>query len=343
MKPSIFIKHLFLPAILITGFYIGGYFSYLVPFICFILHPLFNLLVNTNPSNENEDEITEGHLYRIIALMYVPVLVSLTIWALFQFAFNNKNLFELIGLALSIGIVNGTLSFTLAHEFIHRHNKIEKGSGYLLLLMNNYMHYGIEHVWGHHVYACTKQDPHTALKGESSYHFLFRAMKNTFLNAWNIEIKRNQRKTRCNTIMFFVFIQLCFCLLIFFVFGWKAFLLFALENFVAVGLLHTVNYLQHYGLMREEKQNGQFEKIASRHAWSSGKRMNGLSLFQLDKHADHHMHPTHTYETLKDLQGSPEHPTGYSGMIMLALLPPLWFKIMDKRIPTTQNIKHETV
>jgi alkane 1-monooxygenase len=116
--------------------------------------------------------------------------------------------------------------------------------------------------------------------------------------------------------------------------GWIAFLFLLLQSIVAIGLLHATNYLQHYGLMRKEILPGRFEKVTTHHAWNSPKRKNGLSLFQLENHADHHMHPNRTYEQLSEHDDSPEQPTGYSGMILLALVPPLWFRIMNKRIST---------
>jgi alkane 1-monooxygenase len=114
--------------------------------------------------------------------------------------------------------------------------------------------------------------------------------------------------------------------------GWKPFLFFISQGIVSILLLNITGYLQHYGLLRKEIAAGQFEKISAHHAWASQQAKDGLNLFQVGKHADHHMHPSHTYEQLVHHHNSPEQPTGYSGMIWLALLPPVWFRIMNKRI-----------
>ena len=158
---------------------------------------------------------------------------------------------------LSLGIVNGVLGFTLAHEFIHRFSKTELLAGYLLLLQNNYLHYRIEHVWGHHVYACTSEDPHTARVGESIYAYLPRAISASYKNALKIEAKRlsssgYRMPLMHNQILLFALLQITLMLLIFFTLGWQAFLFFLLQSIIAILILHIINYMQHYGLMRKK-------------------------------------------------------------------------------------------
>jgi len=272
-----------------------------------------------------------------MALCYVPVIIGLTIWAIYTISTGKFKGIEFIGLSLSVGLINGVIGFTLAHEFIHRNNSIEKTAGYLLLLTNFYMHYGIEHIWGHHVYACTEKDPHTAKNGESFYAFLPRAVKYTFLNAWEIESKRLIRNKKIiigfnNHMLLFILLQSFVLLSIFLLGGSQSAIFFLLISFIAVLLLHVVNYLQHYGLLRRAEVPGKIEKMAAHHSWNSGNHVQGLNLFQLENHADHHIHPSHRYEELKTLSDSPQHPTGYSGMIVLAFIPPLWFHIINKRL-----------
>jgi alkane 1-monooxygenase len=339
MSPWIFLRFLFLPALVIAGSLLGGWWNFSIPVICFMIHPLVNLLSGKNSSTHGEDEHGQhdAKAYRLVPLLFVPVLVSLTAWSVIQS--DHYSSVEFIGIAISVGIVNGILGFTLSHEFIHRHTAIEKIAGHILLLQNNYPHYSIEHIGGHHLYACTEKDPHTAHIGESFYGFLPRAIRCTFLNAWEIESNRLQRRkkkirSRYNRMLLFILLQLsCYAMIIVFA-GWKPFLFFVFQSSVAILLLNITGYLQHYGLARKEIAQGHIEKISAHHAWSSGQGKDGLNLFQVRNHADHHMHPSHSYEQLVHHHDSPEQPTGYSGMIWLALLPPLWFRIMNKRIPS---------
>lgn len=268
----------------------------------------------------------------------MPVLILLTGWSIYVAGTKTNNIVSFTGLALSVGLINGIIGFTLAHEFIHRFKKIELFAGYLLLLQNNYMHYGIEHVYGHHFYACTPKDPHTAREGESLYAFLPRAMAGTFLNAWKIERRKSARISSKNQfinnrILYFLVLQFGLMLCLFLMLNLSALLFFIMQNAVSILLLHVINYIQHYGLMRKKNSAGRYEKMNEHHAWRTGRKNTSLNLFQLENHADHHMHPHKSFEKLENKENSPEHPAGYSFMVLLAFVPPLWFKTMNKRIP----------
>ncbi len=339
MSPWLFLRFLFLPALVIVEGLLGGWWNFSVPVICFIIHPLLSFFSKKNSSMLNRDaEIhheQSSRGYRLVPFLFVPVLIGMTAWSVILS--KNNSVIEFAGLAFSVGIVNGILGFTLAHEFIHRFSWLERAAGQLLLIQNNYPYYGIEHIGGHHVYACTPKDPHTARMGESFYRFLPRAIRLTFLNAWEIESHRLVRKkfrefSRHNRLLQFFLLQILLYAIIIMLAGWKPFVFFLSQGLVSILLLNITGYLQHYGLLRKEVAAGQFERISAHHAWASQQAKDGLNLFQVGKHADHHMHPSHTYEQLVHHHDSPEQPAGYSGMIWLALVPPLWFKTMNKRI-----------
>ncbi|MFI5133147.1 MAG: alkane 1-monooxygenase [Chitinophagales bacterium] len=341
MNPWIFLRFLFLPALVIAGSLFGDWWNFSIPIICFVIHPIGSLLSGKISSNDPEEhQLNKRKAYSIIPLLFVPVLISLTAWSVIQS--NSISVIAFAGLAISVGIVNGILGFTLSHELIHRHTWFQKIAGHLLLIQNNYPYYGIEHIRGHHVYACTEKDPHTAGINESFYRFLPRAIRCTFFNAWEIESARLQHRKKNvislhNQMLQFILLQFfCYAIIIVFA-GWKPFLFFIFQSVVAILLLNITGYLQHYGLKRKEAEQGRFEKIAAHHAWSSRPGKDGLNLFHVGNHADHHMHPAHSYEQLVHHHDSPQQPTGYSGMIWLALVPPLWFKIMNKRIPSFTN------
>lgn len=342
MSPWPFIRLLLLPAMVVMGYLLGGWYNFITPFVCFVIHPVLNICLRqkqTANEHHHHEKNYPAILFRITALLYVPLLTVLTAWAIYITTMTHFTVVDFIGLSLSVGIINGVIGFTLAHEFIHRHNAIEKVAGYLLLLSNFYMHYGIEHVWGHHVYACTEKDPHTAKAGESFYVFFPRAIKSTFLNAWEIEQKRKHRNKPIigfnNHMVFYILLQGLLLLFVILFAGWIALVFFLLQSFVSVLLLHVVNYLQHYGLLRKTTTTGKIEKMAAHHSWNSGNQLKGLNFFHLENHADHHINPSHNYEELISLNDSPQHPTGYSGMILLALIPPLWFHIINKKLSYT--------
>lgn len=341
MSPWIYLRYLILPALAVTGWLIGGWWNFITPVLCFIVHPVY-CLINKNRSahHEHEPPSHPSVQYRLVALFFIPVLVTLTSWSII--VSKEATVIEFIGLFISVGIINGIIGFTLIHEFIHRKSWLEKTGARLLMLQNNYPHYGIEHVYGHHVYACTPKDPHTARINESIYHFLFRSVLFTAINAWEIEKKRLiKNKSHVfsfhNRLFQFVVLHLAFYLSLYSIVGWKSLIFYLAQSAIAIILSHLADYLQHYGLARKETAPGRFEKISAAHAWNKKETNDGFNLFQLENHADHHIHPSHTYEQLIRHQESPTLPTGYSGMIVLALLPPLWFIIMNKRISSFTN------
>lgn len=334
MNPLNYSRLLLLPLMVFISALAGGWWLFITPTVCFVIHPLVNLIMKRKqqPVDDHKSIIATNKYFRWAALIYVPVLITLTSWAIY-FVTVKTGLVVFAGLALSVGIINGVLGFTLAHEFIHANNKIEKSCGYLLLLQNFYMHYGIEHIGGHHVYACTPADPHTARIGESFFKFLPRAIAKTFINALAIEGRfRIKNATYFNRVYIFIFLQILLLVTIFITCGWAGAAFFLLQSFIAILMLHNINYLQHYGLLRKEINPGQHERISAQHAWNTSNQLSGLSLFQLENHADHHMHPSHKYEELQALDSSPQYPTGYSGMMLLTLIPPLWFKIIHQKI-----------
>jgi alkane 1-monooxygenase len=338
MKPWNYLILLFVPALVVAGYLLGSWWNFLVPLCCFVAYPLSNFFVSSAAiNNADAPQIYSSSSYRNIALSFVPVLISLTGWAVYVAGNTSITGVSFGGLALSVGIVNGVLGFTLAHEFIHHFSGKEQVAGYLLLLQNNYMHYGIEHVWGHHVYACTSEDPHTARIGEPLYSYLYRAVKGTYKNAWKIDLKKISRTSFKFSIMrsrmlLFGVLQVILMLVIFFTLGPFSLIFFLLQNLVAIALLHIINYLQHYGLMRKSNPGEGYERLGAHHAWNTGRYNRCINLFQLESHADHHMHPGRPFDKLSHHDDSPAHPAGYSFMVLLSLIPPLWFKIMDKRI-----------
>lgn len=340
MNPYKYFALLLLPLLVVLGYAAGGWWNLCTPITCFILHPLFSL-VNKRFGNAGqivEPEKGKEHHFRFVAICFLPVLLGIFAWAITRIA--GMQVTNLLLFAVSLGTLNGVMGFPLAHEFIHRNAFPEKQGGLLMLFMLNYPHYFIEHIGGHHVYACTPRDPHTARIGETLYHFLPRAIWGTYKNAWEIERvhlkKRGHGFISLYNRMLFAGIMQIFCWgILFFFFGPAALLFFFIQSGVAIVLLHIVNYLQHYGLLRKQSGEEKFERISAQHSWNSGHSTESFNLFQLEKHADHHMHPDHAFDSLQYHEESPRLPGGYTAMICLALVPPFWFRAVHKQLSPT--------
>jgi alkane 1-monooxygenase len=127
-------------------------------------------------------------------------------------------------------------------------------------------------------------------------------------------------------------IQLSFVVLIFFSFGTMATLYFLGAAFMGILLLETVNYIEHYGLQRKQTAPGKYERAMPQHSWNSDHVLGRLMLFELSRHSDHHYLASRKYQILQHHDDTPQLPTGYPGSMLLSLLPPLWFYVMNRRI-----------
>lgn len=339
MKFSFLIAYL-VPALVLLGFYLGGWWHFLTPAVIFVLVPLLDLIIGVWPVNLDENEyksIKEAVYFKLITLAYVPCQFALIIWAAHIAASGILQPFEWIGFTLSAGIVSGGIGITVAHELGHRSGRFEQNMAKALLSTVWYMHFFIEHNQGHHASVATPKDPATARFGESFYTFYPRTVFSGFKHAWLIEKRRlERRKSKLlptqNQMVWFLFWPPVMTLALGIGFGPLAAAFFLAQAVVGFSLLELVNYVEHYGLERKQMENGQYEKVRPVHSWNSGEALTNSLLFNLQRHSDHHAHATRRYQTLRHFEESPQLPTGYAGMILLALVPPLWRKIMDPKV-----------
>jgi alkane 1-monooxygenase len=234
-------------------------------------------------------------------------------------------------------VVCGAFGINVAHELGHRTNKFEQFLAKSLLLTSLYMHFFIEHNKGHHKHVATPNDPSTAKFKQTVYAFWIQTFIGTYLSAWHIAIEDAKKKKGFlpaifNEMMLFQIIQLGLVLLIFINFGITITAYFILAAFLGAILLESVNYIEHYGLQRAKGQEQQFERVQPHHSWNSNHIIGRLMLFELSRHSDHHYLASRKYQILRNLDEAPQMPTGYPGMIILSLFPPLWFKVMHQQM-----------
>jgi alkane 1-monooxygenase len=234
--------------------------------------------------------------------------------------------------AMGVGINSGSSGIVCAHELIHRGARWLRALGIWNLLLVNYGHFRVEHMI-HHRLVGTRQDPTTARRGESVYYFILRTIPQQF---WQSLLTEGQRVRRrggmaygpANFVVYATVLQFIVCVTMFAMFGTRMLQVYLLQSVIAVVLLEIVNYIEHYGL---ERSPG--EPLGSHHSWGTDKVASRFSLLELSRHADHHLHASRPYVELESHDESPHLPTGYWGMAYLSLLPPLWFWIVDCRIP----------
>ncbi|MBK9287726.1 MAG: alkane 1-monooxygenase [Flavobacteriales bacterium] len=216
----------------------------------------------------------------------------------------------------------------------HRRLRWERDLARTLLLSSLYMHFIIEHNRGHHARVATPDDPASARQNEPLYAFWFRSVVFSFLSAWWIEIDRLRKDGRSpfglgNEMIRFLAIEATLVAGIALLFGSTALWCFMGAATIGVLLLETVNYIEHYGLRRRLSESGNYQRVQHVHSWNSDLLPGRLMLFELTRHSDHHYKASKKYQVLRSLDMGPQLPTGYPGMMLLSLVPPLWFKVVN--------------
>jgi alkane 1-monooxygenase len=318
-----------------------GIWTFSSVLILFGVLPLLELFFKGSTQNlsEIEEELVKKD-WKYDALLYslVPVQYGTLWFFLNQMSVESMDLITRTGMITAMGMSCGVLGINAAHELGHRHTWYEQWMSRVLLLSTLYMHFFIEHNRGHHKNVSTDEDPASARYGEWIYTFYFRTIAGSWLSAWKIEADNIKKKgvsfwSHQNEMLRFQIIQLIFLGIIYFVWGIWPLLSFLAASFIGILLLETVNYIEHYGL-RRKKINGRYERTLPVHSWNSNHPIGRLLLLELSRHSDHHYMANRKYQTLRHFDNSPQMPTGYPGMMILSLFPPLWFRVMHKKIDT---------
>jgi alkane 1-monooxygenase len=240
-----------------------------------------------------------------------------------------------LGIAFSVGFVTGAQGITFAHELGHSRHRGDRALAWVLMGSVGYPQFMVEHYRGHHVRAATWDDPATARLGESLWRFLPRTLAGNLRNAWALEaaqLARLRRSWWTSPLAWSTAVAIAFTALIAGAGLWKPLVFWLLQGAFAVWLLETVNYIEHYGLQRRIGADGRPEPFGVAHAWNADHLLSNSLLANLQRHADHHMHAWKPFTELESVPAAPQLPTGYSGAILLAAMPPLWFRLMHPRI-----------
>jgi alkane 1-monooxygenase len=225
----------------------------------------------------------------------------------------------------------------LGHELGHRSNRAERFLGELLLLTSLENHFLPYHNYGHHKLVATAQDPATARRGESVFAFWFRSHFGSYFFAWQLEWKRLKSKNKNplsfnNRMVSYTVAQALLLGIVFYFFGGLVMLYFIVAATFGIMLLETVNYIEHYGLIRRMTAAGVYESVQHQHSWNSDHVLGRILLFELSRHSDHHYRASKKYPVLDSMPQSPQMPTGYPGMMIFSLCTPLWFRYMHKQL-----------
>jgi len=323
-------------AVELTGI---GAFWFFGPFLVYVIFPVLDLVVGMDAENPPDSTIKwleQDRYYRWCTYAFIPLQYAGLVLACWLWADGGLSTVENVGLALTMAMVSG-IAINTAHELGHKRASLEKWLSKVALAQSGYGHFFIEHNRGHHVRVATPEDPASARMGESFWAFLPRTVSGSVSSAWELERARLDRVGHSawsvhNDILQAWAMTVGLFAVLAIVFGPVVLPYLLLQAVVGFSLLEVVNYLEHYGLLRQKREDGRYERCLPEHSWNSNNVASNVLLYHLQRHSDHHANPTRRYQALRHVDEAPQLPTGYAGMILLAWVPPLWRRVMDGRV-----------
>jgi len=325
----------------------GNEFWLLLPLLLnFGLGPIIDWALGedrNNPPDAVVMQLDQDRYYRRLTYATVPLHFVTLIGAAWYASTQGLSVWGLIGLAVVTGMTSG-LAINTGHELGHKNSRIEKLLAKLVLAVPAYGHFTIDHNLGHHRNVSTPGDPASARMGESIYKFAGREIPGALREAWTIERDRLQRRERPiwhpnNQILQSYYLTALLSIALIVWLGWVMVPFLLLHHISAYWQLTSANYIEHYGLLREQDENGKYERCEPRHSWNSNHVFSNLVLFHLERHSDHHANPLRRYQALRHFDDAPQLPNGYFGVYLLAYVPVLWFRVMDKRLLALAHVK----
>jgi alkane 1-monooxygenase len=330
-----------IPAIAAVGFFLSGspFWALVAPLAYYGLVPLLDAVFGEDPFNPPAkalDELSDDQWYRFLLFLSVPVIWASLILSAVAAATPGLPLWAFFGFALSAAIVSGG-AITVGHELGHKPNRLDQAGAKLANAASGYAHFCIEHNRGHHVLVATPDDPASSRFGESVWRFALREIPGALMRGHELERERLAKKglpfwTWRNDILQGYAITVAATVVLVAWLGWIM-LPFMVINCV-VGWLHLTfaNYVEHYGLLRDRREDGRYLPCEPRHSWNTNHIVSNLLLFHLQRHSDHHANPLRPYQALRNFHDLPSLPSGYPGSFLLAAIPPLWFRVMNPKV-----------
>lgn len=331
-----------IPLVSFIGIYEQGLASYSGVFFAFGLIPLLELVLPVVTKNDSEVEKQsklDNKFYDFLLYLNIPIVYGLLLYTLLKVTKTNLETYEIIGTILSLGIVLGANGINVGHELGHRKTRWERILGKILLIPSHYTHFFVEHNLGHHLHVSTPEDPSTAKYNQNLYAFWFQTITGTYKKAWQIQLKLNKLNAVSflsiyNDMFWFTIIQLIYLGIITSLFGLLGFIVALCSGIIGILLLETINYIEHYGLRRNKLASGRYERVTEKHSWNSNHLIGRIILYELTRHSDHHYKASKKYQILEYHDISPQMPFGYPTSMVLSMFPPLWFSVMNRRVPS---------
>jgi len=352
-----YLKYFLMPILtlpLIVGIFLGGNWMWLGLSLLFLIVIVGDAVLGDDTSNPqyNYPWLLEVPLH--LALPLIGIVMMSLMWSsgskyfdflglgqrlshIFSYDFlsaRNQNMWiDYLGAVLGTGFIVAGYGTNVAHELTHRiKNKISMIEGRWLLSISCNADFAIEHVYGHHVTVGTRKDPATAPRGMNVYVFAIRSTLLGHLSAWKLELKRLKKNgyssfSYHNRMISGYFMSIVWMGLFYQVGGLLGFILFFGQAIFAKFILEIANYMEHYGLMRDDGQS-----VGPEHSWNTNRKMSSIVLFTLTRHSAHHEKPKVPFWKLDPYVHAPQMPSGYLSTLLICLIPSLWYKTIGPEL-----------
>ncbi|MEC7762733.1 MAG: alkane 1-monooxygenase [Pseudomonadota bacterium] len=298
-------------------------------------------LLGRNTDNPDPNA-TDAHLYwySLITWVWLPIQV-ITLYGMIAYIPRAEHLalWEKFGVFFGVGVMGGSVGIVYAHELMHQKDRLERWLADLLLATVLYSHFRTEHLLVHHPWVGTRRDAVTARYNEGFHRYFFRVLHEGPVSAWQAERAMLARRDLspwdgANPFWRYWALQGGAVILALLIGGWLGLALFLFQAFIAIWQLELTNYVEHYGLNRKYLGNGKYEPVRPHHSWNADHTATNWLLINLQRHSDHHYKPARRFPLLQtyDETQAPQLPYGYPLMAMGAMVPPIWRRVMNKRV-----------
>jgi alkane 1-monooxygenase len=318
----------------------GGWTVALLPLFGWGMVTLLDILGGHETANPDPDAPADLRWYRAITVLWAPVQAGVLFGTLaWVTATDHLSPAEEIALFFGLGVISGAIGITYAHELMHQKPRWERWLGDILMAMVLYSHFRSEHLLVHHRHVGTPRDPVTARYNTGFHRHFARVLARCPVSAWRAEAAMLARRGlpvwhRSNPFWRYAMLQGAFLAAAFAVGGWWGLVLFLVQAFTAIWQLELTNYIEHYGLTRRHLGDGRYEPVRPHHSWNADHRVSNWLLINLQRHSDHHYKPDRRFPLLQTYSAdeAPQLPFGYPAMTALAMIPPLWRRVMNPRV-----------
>lgn len=314
-------------------------FAFAGPLVLHVIIPSIDHMMGVDPDNPPEQAIADledDPYYVRVVKLFIPFQYVANIYGLYLASKQSTSLIDRIMIGHMLGVVNG-VAINTAHELSHKSGKLEHYLSHLALAPTGYNHFRIEHPYGHHRRVATPEDPTSSQMGETFWQFWPRTVVGSFKSAIEIETRRLQRKGKKfwsldNELLQGWGMSAAYHALTIKMFGTGILPTQIAQALQGITLFEAVNYMEHYGLKREDLGNGRYARTMPEHSWNNNSKFSNVLLYQLQRHSDHHAYPTRSFQSLRHYEDVPQLPMGYASLFLPVMIPKLWFNLMDERV-----------